>query len=168
MTDTAPRRVETAGPADPRDVAGPFSHRHTSDVRFADTDAMGHVNNAVFLTYCESARVAYWAAVTGEPIERRPGRAESLILADASIAFRAQIHHGERVTVETRVDRIGRTSLTMTHRLTAGSSDGPSRLVATCRTVIVRYDYVREVPTVIDDGLVGALEAFEGRRLREG
>ena len=37
------------------------------DVRFADTDAMGHVNNAVYLTYCEIARIRYWTDVTGEP-----------------------------------------------------------------------------------------------------
>jgi len=166
VTSPEPGRIETSGLPDPRDVAGPFRHRHTSDVRFADTDAMGHVNNAVFLTYCESARVAYWAAVTGEPIERRPGRAESLILADASIAFRAQIHHGERVTVETRVDGIGRKSLTMTHRMTAAAAGEPCRLVATCRTVIVRYDYVREAPAVIDERLASALETFEGRALR--
>jgi acyl-CoA thioester hydrolase len=34
------------------------------DVRFADTDAMGHVNNAVYLTYCEMARIRYWSDVT--------------------------------------------------------------------------------------------------------
>ncbi len=38
------------------------------DVRFADTDAMGHVNNAVYLTYCEMARIQYWSDVTGEPV----------------------------------------------------------------------------------------------------
>ena len=38
---------------------------------------MGHVNNAVYLTYVEAARVAWWSAVTDEPIIRDPGRSES-------------------------------------------------------------------------------------------
>ena len=54
-------------PPDPRDLPGAFAHRLEVDVRFGDTDAMGHANNSRFLTYCESARIAYWEAVTGEP-----------------------------------------------------------------------------------------------------
>ena len=38
----------------------------TWSIRFGDTDAMGHANNARFLTYCESARIDYWETVTGE------------------------------------------------------------------------------------------------------
>ena len=52
-------------PIDPRDLKGPFSHTASIEVRFADTDAMGHVNNATYLTYCEIARIKYWTDVTG-------------------------------------------------------------------------------------------------------
>lgn len=167
MTDVpAARRVATDGPADPRDLTGDFGHRHASEVRFADTDAMGHVNNATYLTYVESARVAWWRAVTGEPIQREPGRAEGLILADAVIAFRSPVFHGEVVTVETRVARIGRTSVAMEHRLTAAGPDGASRLAATCRSTIVRYDYVTERPTPLSTELIERIEAFEGHGLR--
>jgi hypothetical protein len=55
-------------PDDPRDLSGPFHHHVEVTVRFADTDAMGHVNNAKYLTYCEIARIRYWTDVTGEPI----------------------------------------------------------------------------------------------------
>src|SRR5260221_7112158 len=37
------------------------------EVRFRDVDAVGHVNNAVYLTYIESARVAWWIQTTGRP-----------------------------------------------------------------------------------------------------
>ncbi|MBK6404207.1 MAG: thioesterase family protein [Holophagales bacterium] len=33
------------------------------EVRFRDLDAMGHVNNAVYLTYFEQARLAFWRAI---------------------------------------------------------------------------------------------------------
>jgi acyl-CoA thioesterase FadM len=45
-------------PADSRDIGGDFAHRHAVEVRLSDTDAMGHVNNARYLTYVEIARVA--------------------------------------------------------------------------------------------------------------
>jgi acyl-CoA thioester hydrolase len=37
-----------------------FRFNYPIEVRFSDTDAMGHVNNAVYLTYFEQARLAYW------------------------------------------------------------------------------------------------------------
>ena len=167
MSGAWPRdRIAVAGPPDPRDLAGDFGHRHVSAVRFADTDAMGHVNNAVYLTYIESARVAWWSDITGEAIQREPGRAEGLILAEADIAFRAPVFHGETVTVETRATRIGRSSIGSEHRLTASRGGGPARLVATCRSVIVRYDYVSEGPVALDAGIVERIEAAEGRSLR--
>ncbi len=84
---------------------------------------MVHVNNAVYLTYCESARIRYWTDVTGEPIGHGVEHPESLILAEARITYRAQVFHGEVVTVETRASRIGRSSFTLQHRLLAAPPD---------------------------------------------
>jgi acyl-CoA thioester hydrolase len=38
---------------------------HRVEVRFRDCDPMGHVNNAVYLTYLEQARFAHWRALWG-------------------------------------------------------------------------------------------------------
>jgi len=159
-------RIATA--PDPRDLPGPFRHRVSIDVRFADTDAMGHVNNAVYLTYCEAARIQYWTDVTGEPVAERHHGAESLILAEARITYRAQVFHTDVVTVESRATRIGSSSFTLEHRLTAREEvgDGPARLVALSDSILVRYDYATERATPISDAFVAAIEAYEGRRLR--
>ena len=61
-------RSRIATPEDARDLPGDFGHQVPVEVRFADTDAMGHVNNAVYLAYCEMARIRYWSDVTGEPV----------------------------------------------------------------------------------------------------
>jgi acyl-CoA thioester hydrolase len=167
VTGPAPRkRVALAGPADPRDLEGTFGHRKSVEIRFADTDAMGHVNNALYLTFVEAARVDWWTATTGEPLERVGGRVQGLILAEAEVAFRSPLFFGETVVVETRAGRFGRTSLSVEHRLTASRPDGPVRLVATCRTVVVRYDYVTEAPVPWPTELIERVETFEGRSLR--
>jgi acyl-CoA thioester hydrolase len=160
-------RVETAGPPDPRDLDGDFGHRIEVLVRFSDTDAMAHVNNATYLTYVEVARIDWWIAVTGESLEREPGRSEGLILAEAEIAFRSPVVFGETVTIETRPTRIGRTSLGLDHRVTAAGPGGPARLAAVCRSVLVRYDYDAEAPVPWPERYVRAIEADEGRRLRD-
>jgi acyl-CoA thioester hydrolase len=138
----------------------------TIDVRFADTDAMGHVNNAIYLTYCEMARIRYWSDVTGEPVALGHEGAESLILAEARITYRAPVFHGETVTVETRATRIGQSSFTLEHRLTACVPTGTPRLVATSDSVMVRYDYQTERPAALGPRFVEAIETLEGRSLR--
>ena len=161
-----PARARIATPADPRDLPGDFAHTVQIDVRFADTDAMGHVNNAVYLTYCEIARIRYWTDVTGEPIAPGHEGAESLILAEARITYRAPVFHGERVTVETRATSVGRSSFVLEHRLTANLPDEQPRLVATSESVMVRYDYATDRPTPLGAAFIAAIETFEGASLR--
>jgi acyl-CoA thioester hydrolase len=157
-----PPRDRIATPEDARDLPGDFAHTVEIDVRFADTDAMGHVNNAKYLTYCEMARIRYWTDVTGEPIAPGHEGAESLILAEARITYRAPVFHGERVTVETRATRLGRSSFILEHRLTARLPGEAPRLVATSESVMVRYDYATERPTPLGAAFVATIEAFEG------
>ena len=106
---------------------------------------MGHVNNAKYLTYCEIARIRYWTDVTGEPIALGTEGAESLILAEARITYRAPAFHGEVVTVQTRATRIGRSSFTLEHRLLACVAGDEPRLVAVSESILVRYDYASSV-----------------------
>ena len=155
-----------SGP-DPRDLPGPYRHRVEIVVRFADTDAMGHVNNACYLTYCEVARIRYWTEVTGEPIRLGTEGAESLILAEARITYRHPAFHGEVVTVETRAIRIGRSSFTLDHRMLAAVPGEAPRLVAVSESVLVRYDYTTALPVELSAAHVAAIEAYEGRSLRQ-
>ncbi len=178
-----PARVEV--PPDPRDLTGEFPFSRTIEVRFGDTDAMGHVNNAVYLTYCEAARVSYFEAATGRDFfdvddyttGHVPGTESgvgprhrwSFILAEARVVYRAPAYFGEALTVETRTCRIGRSSMTMEYRITAPESKiGRARLIAVADSVMVTYDYDHHRPMPLPDELVELLETFEGRRLREG
>jgi acyl-CoA thioester hydrolase len=152
--------------ADLRDLTGPFHHQVEVAVRFADTDAMRHVNNAKYLTYCEIARIRYWTDVTGEPFALGTSAAESLILAEARITYRAQAFYGEIVTVHSRTTRIGRSSFTLEHRLVAGVPGTEPRLVATSESVLVRFDYTAGRSVALLPEHVAAIEALEGRTLR--
>ena len=154
-------------PVDPRDVEGDFAHVHQVETRLADTDAMGHVNNAFYLTYVEIARVAYYEQVTGNalPIGTH-GAEEGMILAEIRMTYRSPAFYGETITVETRVERIGRTSFGMVHRMTAPESRyGPARLIAVADSTLVSYDYKQECPIPVPDEWRAAMEAFEGRAL---
>lgn len=168
MTDRPAPRSRQPVPSDPRDQPGDYGFCRHVEVRFADTDAMGHVNNAAYLTYIEIARAAYYEAVTGRPLPLGVhGAEEGMILAEVRVTYRTPAFYGETLAVETRVTRMGRASFTMEHRLTAPDSRyGPARLVAVADSVLVTYDYRAERAIPIPEALAEAIEAFEGTSLR--
>jgi acyl-CoA thioester hydrolase len=138
-------------------VTDAHRHRTTLQVRFRDIDAFGHVNNAVFFSYVELARIRYLLEVLepDHPFERLP-----LILARVELDFRSPIMFGEDVVVETRVDRIGRTSFGMSHRMTAGAE---GRLVGDVQTVLVTYDYQAARPVPVPPEWRRLIGAYEGQ-----
>ena len=104
-----------------------FEHR--VQVRWRDSDALGHVNHAVFLTYLEEARDAFFETALGsEPL---------YVVARIEIDLRAEVRHTDPwVAVRIEPERRGTTSLTT--RETILTSEG--QLAAAARVVTVRWD----------------------------
>ena len=80
-----------------------FSLAVPVDVRFRDMDSMGHVNNAVYFTYFENARIAYWRAVPGI----RSRRNLDYILARAECDFRSPTTIEDELVCHVRVASFG-------------------------------------------------------------
>jgi len=105
---------------------------HVERVRFRDLDPMGHVNNAVFLTYLEQARVAFFSemgAATG--LEEM-----NMIVARVEIDFREPVRLGQEVEISVRASRFGTKSFDLDYELRV---DG--ELVAEAKSIQVAYDY---------------------------
>jgi acyl-CoA thioester hydrolase len=111
-----------------------FRFQHPVEIRFADLDALGHVNNAVLLTYLESARIAYWLQVT----ERTGLAALDMILARTEIDYRSPLFFGESVVVGVRAISLRRASFVMEFRALERASQ---RLVAEAKKTLVYYDF---------------------------
>src|SRR5215218_8019032 len=109
---------------------------HRDSVRFRDCDAMGHVNNAVYSTYLEEARIGVLGGLS------------SFILARVEIDFRAELRMGEEIEVRTRCARIGTKSFDLEHVIAAGD-----RVVAEAKSVLVAYDYERGTSVEVSDDL---------------
>src|ERR1700734_858405 len=86
------------------------------DVRWRDVDALAHVNHAVFLTYLEEARDAFYAQVLGsEPI---------YVVVRLEVNLRAEVRYDDRrVTVRVEVVQLGTTSLTTRETILTPSGD---------------------------------------------
>ncbi len=134
-----------------------FRHVVPITVRFRDIDAMGHVNNAVFFTYMETARVDYMRTVVFD-IKGRNLTQVGLILAKISCQFKAPIYYGQLVEVGTRGVEMRNSSFIIEHRIEA---DG--QLAALAEGVVVHYDYQSAKSVRIPDEIRARVEAFEAR-----
>jgi acyl-CoA thioester hydrolase len=133
-----------------------FAFVRSQPVEFRDLDGLGHVNNAVYGSYLESAKVDYFRDVVGVT------RLEDLgIVADLKITFRLPAFFGETLAIGTRVSRVGTKSLQFEFEFRG--ADG--RLVAEASSVHVAFDYGRREPTVVPDEWRRRIEAHESRDL---
>jgi acyl-CoA thioester hydrolase len=112
---------------------------HREHVRFRDLDAMGHVNNAVFATYVEQARIEYLRSlgVLDGPLYM------GMILARLELDFVAPAMPEGEIEIGVRAVRSGTKSFELEYELVQ-----QGRAVARATTVLVAYDYeqARSVP----------------------
>jgi acyl-CoA thioester hydrolase len=129
--------------------AKPFVHRVKPIWR--DMDALRHVNNAVYLTYLENTREAYWRAFAGD-VEIFP-----FTLVRVEIDFRASATWRDLVDVKAWVSKFGNASFEFAYAL--DTADG--RHLADAKTVLVMMDHEKGVPVPIGEDLRKRWEAFE-------
>ncbi len=114
-------------------------------MRWSDTDALGHINNVSFVSYIETARIAMFDAM------QAPARA--FILAHVAVDFRRQILYGEQLTVRSWVEAIGKSSATLRQQIFANDV-----LAGDGKAVVVHFDYVGQRSQPWPDDLRAALE----------
>jgi acyl-CoA thioester hydrolase len=135
------------------------------EVRFRDLDAMGHVNNAVYLTFFEQARLAFWLALHpgGAPDEAIDPARIGFVLARAECDYASPVRLGERLLVGCRAGDFGVSSFVFDYRIVAagGSVDAEVRLVASGRTVQVTWDWAAGKKVPLSADLKTRIEAFQ-------
>jgi acyl-CoA thioester hydrolase len=125
MADTAER---TLSPATER---ASYSIWTFDKLRYGDTDRQGHVNNAVFATFCETGRVSF---LYDEELNLR-GPGANFVVARLEIDYRAELFYPGQIDIGTRVLSIGRTSFRVGQGIFKGDT-----CAATAETVLVLMD----------------------------
>ena len=113
-------------------------------LRYGDLDTLGHVNNAVYLTYFELGRVLYFRKY----LPAFDARNVRFVIARAEIDFKKSITMEDNIFLETSLDSIGNTSFTFLHRIT--NHDG-SLVFAEGKIVAVSIDENRKPARVPEE-----------------
>ena len=111
---------------------------HEETVRFRDLDSMGHMNNAVYATFLEQARLAF--------LSQYGAHVQNMILARLEIDFRSPVELGETIEIGVTPTRVGTKSFDLEYVLRADE-----RVVAEAKTVLVAYDYAEARSVEIPD-----------------
>ncbi len=118
-----------------------FRHATGLQVRWGDMDALGHVNNAVYLTYLEQARITYtrdlniWEGNTSDL---------GMIMARVVLDYKLPLTSVDAITVYTRVSRLGTKSYDMEQMIIR--QDETVVAVATITIVVFDYTTQQSVP----------------------
>jgi acyl-CoA thioester hydrolase len=116
-------------------------HTTPITVRFSDLDSLGHVNNAVYFSYSEHARLEFF-----EQLGITERSFPSLLLARAMCSHHLPILYGQAVEVWTWVAKIGNKSFTVQHHVLANGQKA-----ASMETVLVWYDHNQKVSRSIPE-----------------
>lgn len=124
-------------------------------VAWAEQDLFGHLNNVVFLRYCENVRM-HFLERTGLLAMHRDQQ-QGVILASTTCNFRKPVQWPQKITIRTGCTAVGNTSFTLAYVLTDESGD----VVADATSVQVMYDYQRASKMPIPDVVREAIAALQ-------
>jgi acyl-CoA thioester hydrolase len=120
-----------------------YKFRTPIQLRFSDLDLYGHVNNATYLTYFETARTHYWREVL-----QWDWNINGIILARSEVNYIKPINRDDVIACYVRTTRIGNSSFDVMHVLVKVSDEG-EEICTTGKTVCISYDYSAHKPVKI-------------------
>jgi acyl-CoA thioester hydrolase len=126
---------------------------YTPEIRFSDIDTMGHVNNAVYFTYFEQARMHYFSELVG----RWDWRKHGVIVAHHEIDYKRPIFLLDRVEIWVYCQAMGTKSLTMSYKVNVKTKDGDVE-VCTGATVLVCFDHETQKTCSVPEEWKGPLQ----------
>lgn len=124
-------------------------------VRWSDMDSLGHVNNALYFTYCETARMGLFDRLRVAEGAHGTGP----VLKTASCTFERQLTFPAMLAVEVPCAKVGRTSFTLAYALHRLDDDDAPEPTPTCtgESVVVWIDFARAAAVPLPEALRAAL-----------
>ena len=125
------------------------------DIRWSDMDEMRHVNNAVYLTYFEQARVYYFQEAC-----EWDWKEIGVILASAHVDYLRPVVFPNPTSVYVRTSKIGNKSFELSYMITS-VVNGIEELTTTGYTTMVLFDYESNKSVLIPDFLREKISGYE-------
>ena len=123
-----------------------------ASVLWGDMDGFGHVNNIIYLKWCETSRIELfrkiWNYEIGNMEEILEKGGVGPILANFNMDYKHPVKYPDEVKIVTYLTHIGNSSMGIGHELFSQTED---RLVAKADSVVVMVNYVSKDKIRIED-----------------
>ncbi|MEL7059186.1 MAG: thioesterase family protein [Acidobacteriota bacterium] len=129
-------------------------------IAWGDMDAYGHVNNARYFTFCESARMSYFERVELDTDRQHSSCGPALVQADLN--FRQQVHYPAELRAGARCTRLGTKSFALAYTVVHAESD---EIVADGSSVVAWVDYAKSRAEALPTDLRQRIEALDAASL---
>jgi acyl-CoA thioester hydrolase len=140
-----------------------FRFFHPIEVRYGDLDPQGHLNNAKYLTYFETARINYFVNL-GLFMPGHSFMDIGVILADARVTFHAPVEYGMPVKVGVRISKLGNKSMTVEQNIVNAETGG---VLASGQVILVAFDYHINKSMPIPGVMREKISKFEGLEVQQ-
>ena len=131
-------------------------------VLWGDVDSFGHVNNIIYLKWCETSRVELFRKMydvkTLDTENIQLGSGVGPILANFNCNYRIPIKYPDVIYIKTRISHIGNTSYGIEHKMYSKNND--EKIVFDGSSVIVMVNYKNETKFKLDSEMKKMLEKF--------
>lgn len=136
-----------------------YKHSIPVQLRFNDTDALGHVNNSVYLSFYDLGKSAYLEIINnGKKVKPKE---VDIVVAHIEVDFIEPVFLHDRIAVQTTVSHIGNKSFSLMQRII---DEETGREKCVCTTVMVGFDFNTNTTKPISDDWREAIESYEGRK----
>ncbi|WP_158798029.1 thioesterase family protein [Pedobacter sp. L105] len=132
-----------------------FKYKTSIELRFADFDMMGHVNNVTYFTFLEIARTKYWTHAISWDWEKT-----GVIVAQASMNYLSPVYPKDQLSIYVRTSRIGDSSFDLEYLLVK-HVNGDEVVCGTGKTVCVAFDHTTKKSTPIPETEKNKMVTFE-------
>jgi acyl-CoA thioester hydrolase len=116
---------------------------YTPEIRFADIDAMGHVNNAVYFSYFEQARLHFFRQLVGGKWDWRK---QGILVAHNEMDYMKPVFLHDHIQIHCYCTQIGSKSFTIAYEINRGEE-----LCGKGATVLVCFDYELQKTTTVPE-----------------
>jgi len=135
-----------------------FHHVTPIQIRFSDIDAMNHLNNAVYLSYYEIARIRYFNSVLQSEWD---DKYFGLILAKSEVNYKMPVFFTDTIEVYVRCSHIGNKSFVVEYEMVKVLTNGEKQIASTGSTVLVAFNYETQQSIAVPEAWKKSLVEFE-------
>ncbi|OLS39926.1 thioesterase family protein [Bacillus sp. MRMR6] len=128
-------------------------HEIQVNVRFGETDALGHINNTSYFIYLEEARIRFFETL-GYNMETGDWK---FILASTKCDFVSQGYFNQTLNIKTYVSKIGTKSFQIEHDMIDQKTE---ELIAKGNAIMVYFDFDKQQSEPLPELLIEGLQHY--------